>query len=41
MRQETRNPILIIKDEELAKHMNMSKGSFYCYFRPSFINGFE
>lgn len=41
MRQETENPILVVNDSELAAQMQMKAGRFYCYFKPSFINGFE
>lgn len=41
MRQESKNPILVIKDEALSEKLNMKKGKFYCYFKPSFVNGFE
>ncbi|CDW85809.1 UNKNOWN [Stylonychia lemnae] len=41
MRQETENPILQINDLELAQKLNMQPGKFYCYFKPSFINGYE
>jgi hypothetical protein len=41
MRHESDNPILEIRDEELAQRIGMQKGKFYCYYKPSFINGFE
>lgn len=41
MRQESLNPILIVKDKELAKTARMEPGKFYVYYKPSFINGFE
>lgn len=41
MRQESLNPILIVKDKELAKSARMEPGKFYVYYKPSFINGFE
>jgi hypothetical protein len=41
MRQESLNPILIVKDKELARTARMEPGKFYVYYKPSFINGFE
>jgi hypothetical protein len=41
MRQESLNPILVIKDKELAQTARMEPGKFYVYYKPSFINGFE
>jgi hypothetical protein len=41
MKQETQNPILVISDKELGERLGMKEGSFYVYYKPSFINGFE
>ena len=40
IKSETRNPVLIVKDQELAEKLRMKPGIFYCYYRPSYINGF-
>lgn len=40
MKFETRNPILIIKDQSLANQFKMKSGNFYCYYKPSYNNGF-
>lgn len=41
MRQETENPLLQVNDPDLAKRLNMKPGHFYCYYKPSYINGYE
>lgn len=41
MRQESENPILVVKDKEAGEKMRMEKGKFYVYYKPSFVNGFE
>ena len=41
LRAESKNPILILRDSDLAERLHMRKGKFYCYYKPSFINGFE
>lgn len=40
MRNETRNPLLTVCDAELASKLRMQPGVFYCYFKPSYVNGF-
>jgi len=37
---ETKNPILVVKNSELQKQLKMEPGKFYCYYKPSYINGF-
>ena len=41
MRSESKNPLLVITNEDLAEKLQMQKGKFYAYYKPSFINGFE
>ena len=41
IQSETRNKILQINNPELAKQLKMKPGVFYCYFKPSYLNGFE
>ena len=41
MRQESKNPILVINDKALSEQVRMESGKFYVYYKPSFINGFE
>jgi hypothetical protein len=31
----------LVDDKELGEKMRMTKGRFYVYYKPSFINGFE
>ena len=40
IKSETRNPILEVKDQRLAKELGMKAGSYYCYYKPSYVNGF-
>ena len=40
IKSESRNPVLIVKDQELAEKFNLKPGTFYCYYKPSYINGF-
>jgi len=40
IRGETNNQILLVSDSELAKSLKMKPGYFYCYYKPSFLNGF-
>ena len=37
---ETQYQILEVRDSEMAKFINMKPGRFYCYYRPSCVNGF-
>jgi len=41
MRHESENPLLEVRDQELAEKIGMKPGKFYCYYKPSFVNGFE
>lgn len=41
MRHESQYQVLEVKDPELAKTLRMEPGRFYCYHKPSYINGFE
>lgn len=41
MRHESENPLLEVRDQALAEKIGMQPGKFYCYYKPSFINGFE
>ena len=40
MRDDSSNPLLVVKDPSLAAELDMKPGVFYCYYKPSFINGF-
>jgi hypothetical protein len=40
LKSETRNPILEVTNPELAEKLKMTPGNFYCYYKPSYINGF-
>lgn len=40
IRADSRNPLLVVKDEAAAKELGMKPGTFYCYYRPSYVNGF-
>ena len=40
MKAETKNPILQVTDTELAKKLGMEDGKFYCYYKPSHLNGY-
>jgi len=37
---ETKSPILRVSDPEVAKQLKLKSGSYYCYYKPSYINGF-
>ena len=37
---ETQYQILEVRDLEMAKFIKMEPGKFYCFFKPSFVNGF-
>ena len=37
---ETQHQILEVRDPEMAKFVKMEPGKFYCYYRPSYANGF-
>ncbi len=37
---ESQHQILEVRDMEMAKFIKMEPGKFYCYYRPSFVNGF-
>ena len=37
---ETQHQILEVRDPEVAKFVKMEPGKFYCYYRPSYVNGF-
>ena len=37
---ETQHQILEVRDLELANFIKMEPGKFYCYYKPSFANGF-
>ena len=41
LKSETRNPILIVKNSKLAEKLGMTPGKYYCYYKPSFLNGFS
>jgi hypothetical protein len=41
LKHETQHQILRVKDAKLAKAMRLTAGNFYCYYKPSFINGYE
>ena len=40
MRFESNKPIFEISDKDLSAKLNMKPGCYYCYFKPSFINGY-
>jgi hypothetical protein len=40
IKSETKSPILMVRDTELATSMRMKPGVFYCYYKPSYVNGF-
>jgi len=37
---ETQHQILEVRDLDMANFIKMEPGKFYCYYRPSFVNGF-
>ena len=37
---ETQYQVLEVRDPELAKFVKMEPGKFYCYYKPTFVNGF-
>ena len=37
---ETQYQILEVRDLEMAKFIKMEPGKFYCFYKPSFVNGF-
>ena len=37
---ETSHQILEVRDLEMAKFIKMEPGKFYCFYKPSFVNGF-
>jgi hypothetical protein len=41
LRHESTHQILELRDENLAKQMKMEPGKFYCYYKPSLINGYD
>jgi len=41
LKSETRNPILVVKNTELAEELRMEPGKYYCYYKPSYLNGFR
>jgi hypothetical protein len=41
IKSETNNPVCYIKHGELAKEMRMKPGVFYCYYKPSYVNGYS
>lgn len=41
LRHESSNQVLEVRDKELAEKLKMTPGKFYCYYKPSYINGFE
>jgi hypothetical protein len=40
MKSQTSSPILKVTDKELADQLKMKSGNFYCYYKPSYINGY-
>lgn len=30
-----------MRDEDLAKKFKMKAGRYYCYYKPSYLNGYE
>jgi hypothetical protein len=30
-----------VSDPQLAANLNMKPGNYYCYYKPSFLNGFS
>lgn len=38
---ETRNPVLRVSSKALADELQMKPGHFYCYYKPSYANGFQ
>lgn len=40
VRYETNNQILTVRDQALAQKLKMRPGVFYCYYKPSYVNGF-
>lgn len=41
LRDDSYNPMLVVRDPKLASQLQMKPGSFYTYFKPSFANGLK
>ena len=40
VKSECKNPVLKVTDPTFASKLNMKPGNFYCYYKPTWINGF-
>ncbi len=40
IKSQSKNPVLQVTDASLAKKLGMEDGKYYCYYKPSYINGF-
>ena len=40
-RHESGKQVLEVRDAKLAQELKMEPGKFYCYYKPTLINGFE
>ena len=38
IQNETKNNLLKVTSDDLAKHLKLEHGKFYCYYKPSFVN---
>lgn len=41
LRSQSRNPVMVVRDKKLAGELRMEPGIFYCYYKPSYINGYS
>ena len=41
LKHESQHQVLEVRDSATAKELKMEPGKFYCYYKPSFLNGFE
>lgn len=37
---ETQHQVLEVRDMEMAKFIKMEPGKFYCFYKPSYVNGY-
>jgi len=40
IKADSRNPLIVVRDPAAAEQLQMKAGTFYCYYKPSYINGF-
>ena len=40
VQSETRNQVLCVRSQELMQELRMEPGKYYCYYKPSYVNGF-